>query len=122
VSTERVERLRRVYADWARGDFSAGWDRLADDVQFVPLDELTDPDRTRGADAVRGFLDDLLESFSQLTIEALEFVDHGDSVHVRVVQRVTGRGSGATSEHEFWMQWVFDESGKVVRFGALREE
>jgi ketosteroid isomerase-like protein len=102
VTASRVELLRRIYADWARGDFSAGWDRLADDVQFIPLDDITDPDRTRGPEAIRGFLDDLTESFSDLTIE--------------------GRGSGASSEYEYWMQWVFDESDRVVCFGALRDE
>jgi ketosteroid isomerase-like protein len=122
VTASRVELLRRIYADWARGDFSAGWDRLADDAQFIPLDDITDPERTRGPDAIRGFLDDLTESFSELTIEGREFVDEGDRVLVLAVQRVVGRGSGASSEFEYWMQWVFDESGQVIRFGALRED
>jgi ketosteroid isomerase-like protein len=122
VTANRVELLRRVYADWARGDFSAGWDQLADDVQFIPLDDITDPARTRGRQAVRGFLDDLTESFSELTIEGLEFIDEGDRVLVRTVQRVVGRGSGASGEFEYWMQWVFDEDGQVIRFGAVRDD
>lgn len=122
MTANRVELLRRVYADWARGDFSAGWDRLADDVQFIPLDDITDPERTRGREGVRGFLEDMTESFSQLSIEGREFVDEGDRVLVRAVQRVVGRGSGAASELEYWMQWVFDDSGQVIRFGALRDD
>jgi ketosteroid isomerase-like protein len=122
VTRERVELLRSIYADWARGNFAAGWEYLADDVQFIPLDDITDPDRTRGPQAIRGFLDDLLESFAELNIEAREFVDSDDSVLVRVVQRVVGRGSGASGEFEYWMQWVFDERGQVIRFGAVRDE
>jgi hypothetical protein len=80
------------------------------------------PIKTRGPEAIRGFLDDLLDSFSELRIEPLEFVAEGDRVRVRVLQRVVGRGSGASSEFEYWMQWVFDESGQVIRFGALRDE
>ncbi len=122
MTASQVELLRRVYADWARGDFSAGWEYLADDVQFIPFDEITDPEGTRGAVAIRGFLDDLTESFSELTIEGREFVDEGDRVLVRAVQRVVGRGSGAGSEFEWWMQWVFDDSGQVIRFGAVRDD
>jgi len=122
VAESRLDQVRRVYAAWGTGDFTVGWDRLADDAQFVPLDDLTDPDLTRGSEAIRGFLDDLLDSFSELTIEALEFVDEGDRILVRVAQRVVGRGSGASSEFEYWMQWVFDEDDRVVRFGALRDD
>jgi ketosteroid isomerase-like protein len=122
MGESRLDRVRRVYGAWATGDFTVGWEWLADDAQFVPLDDLTDPDRTRGSVAIRGFLDDLLDSFSELTIEAREFVDEGDRVLVHVVQRVVGRGSGASSEFEYWMQWVFDEDDRVVRFGALRAE
>ena len=91
-------------------------------MQFIPFDEITDPEGTRGAVAIRGFLDDLTESFSELTIEGREFVDEGDRVLVRALQRVVGRGSGAGSEFECWMQWVFDDSGQVIRFGALRDD
>jgi ketosteroid isomerase-like protein len=118
----RLDRVRRVYSGWGRGDFTVGWEWLADDAQFIPLDDLTDPALTHGSEAIRGFLDDLLDSFSELRIEPLEFVDEGDRILVRVLQRVVGRGSGASSEFEYWMQWVFNEEDQVVRFGALRDD
>jgi ketosteroid isomerase-like protein len=122
MSESRLDRVRRVYTAWGTGDFTVGWEWLADDAQFIPLDDLTDPDQTRGPEAIRGFLDDLLDSFSELRIEPLEFVAEGDRVRVRVLQRVVGRGSGASSEFEYWMEWVFDENDQVVRFGALRDD
>jgi ketosteroid isomerase-like protein len=122
VTQRRLERVRHVYDAWAQGDFTVGWEWLADDAQFVPLDDLTDPDSTRGSDAIRVFLDDILDSFAELRIEAVELVDDGDRVLARVVQRVAGRGSGATGELEYWMEWVFDEEDRVVRFGALRDD
>jgi ketosteroid isomerase-like protein len=122
VTQGRLDRVRRVYSAWAQGDFSVGWEWLADDAQFVPLDDLTDREATRGSEAIRGFLEDLLDSFSELRIEPLEFVDEGDRVRVRVRQRVVGRGSGASSEFEYWMEWVFDEDDQVVSFGALRDD
>jgi ketosteroid isomerase-like protein len=120
VTQRRLERVRHVYDAWAQGDFSVGWEWLGEDAQFVPLDDLTDPDSTRGSDAIRGFLEDLLDSFAELRIEALELVDDGDRVLARVRQSVVGRGSGASSEFEYWMEWVFDEDDRVVSFGALR--
>ena len=122
MTQSRLERVRHVYDAWAQGDFTVGWEWLADDAQFVPLDDLTDPDTTRGSDAIRGFLDDILDSFSELRIEAVELVDEGDRVLARVVQRVVGRESGATSEFQYWMEWVFDDDDRVVSFGALRED
>jgi ketosteroid isomerase-like protein len=122
VTQGRLDRVRRVYSAWAQGDFSVGWEWLADDAQFVPLDDLTDREATRGSEAIRGFLEDLLDSFSELRIEPLEFVEEGDRVRVRVRQRVVGRGSGASSEFEYWMEWVFDEDDQVVSFGALRDD
>ena len=122
VAESRLDQVRRVYAAWGRGDFTVGWEWLADDAQFVPLDDLTDPELTRGSEAIRGFLDDLLDSFSELRIEPLEFVEAGDRVRVKVRQRVVGRGSGASSEFEYWMEWVFDEDDQVVSFGALRDD
>jgi ketosteroid isomerase-like protein len=122
VTQRRLERVRQVYDAWARGDFTVGWEWLADDARFVPLDDLTDPETTRGSEAIRGFLDDILDSFAELRIEALELVDDGDRIRARVRQSVVGRGSGASGEFEYWMEWVFDDSDRVVSFGALRDD
>jgi len=35
MSSKNVERLRAVYADWARGNFRAGQDLIAPDVTLV---------------------------------------------------------------------------------------
>jgi ketosteroid isomerase-like protein len=120
MSAMHVEMLRRTYADWARGDFGARHVRLADDVEFVPLDDLTA--EVRGPQAVSAFLRDMFESFSELRIEGREFVDQGDRVLVRVKQHVVGAASGATGDLEYWMEWRFDDAGDVVRFGAARDE
>jgi ketosteroid isomerase-like protein len=122
VAADPVETLRGIYADWARGDFSAGWELLADDVQFVPLDDITPLDSVRGPENVASFLRDMLESFSDLRIEAHEFVEDEGRVLVRVTQSVVGTTSGASAVFEYWMQWVFDDSGRITRFGALRED
>jgi ketosteroid isomerase-like protein len=122
VTLSRLDRVRTIYSAWAQGDFSVGWEWLADDARFIPFDDITDPESTRGSEAIRGFLDDMLDSFSELRIEPLEFVEEGDRIRVRVMQRVVGRGSGASSEFEWWMQWVFDGDDRVVSFGALRDD
>ena len=122
MTLSRLDRVRRVYSAWAQGDFSVGWEWLADDARFIPFDDITDPESTRGPEAIRGFLDDMLDSFSELRIEPLEFVEEANRIRVRVLQRVVGRGSGASSEFEWWMQCVFDEDDQVVSFGALRDD
>jgi ketosteroid isomerase-like protein len=118
MAAERIRALRDVYAAWAEGDFRAGGDLLADDVQFVPLDRLTAPESVRGREAVARFMSDLFGALEDFRVEAREFVDEGDRLLVRVQQLAVGRASGAKVQRDYWMEWVFGDDGKVVRFGA----
>jgi ketosteroid isomerase-like protein len=119
MAGERIEALREVYAAWAEGDFRAGRDLLADDVQFTPPDELTARKIVRGREAVARFMSDLLGAFEDFRVEAREFVDEGDRLLVRARQLAVGRASGAEDRQDYWMEWVFGDDGKVIRFGAV---
>ena len=37
MAENRLDRLRRVYSAWANGDFTVGWEWLADDAQFITV-------------------------------------------------------------------------------------
>jgi ketosteroid isomerase-like protein len=119
VPEDRVDRLRDLYEEWGRGNFRVGGELLADDVEFRPLDGITE--RVRGRAAFADFLRDVFESFSGFRLVAHEFVDEGDRVLVRVTQRAQGRESGLDVELEYRMEWVFGPDGKVVRFGSADE-
>jgi ketosteroid isomerase-like protein len=105
VSQRRLERVRHVYDAWAQGDFTVGWEWLAEDAQLVPREGAPDRD------------DDTIEGLSEVRIEALELVDDGHRVLVRVRQSEAG-----ADPSEYWMEWVFDDDDRVVSFGALRDD
>ena len=72
----------------------------------------------RGLDAVRGYLEQLAESFDRFTFEAEDFVDAGeDRALVLFRARMRGKGSGATVEaRPGWIYTIRD--GKTARIEA----
>jgi ketosteroid isomerase-like protein len=93
VSSDHVEALRGVYAEWAEGRFRAGAELLAPDVEFW-----ADPERTlqRGPEEVAVYMAAFLQSFSEFCISAEDFEVRGD--RVLVLQRQTGRSRATGME------------------------
>ncbi len=112
MSQENVDAVKRAV--------EAGPDRpedffgiLDEDVVWVPGHQF--PGGTSyGRDAVREFFRQWVGTFEDYGTEAKECIDAGNAVYVHA--RLWGRGnsSGAETENNFWMVWLFFQ-GKVVR-------
>ena len=109
---QNVEITRRAYEAFERGDMDAA---LADaDPDFVTY--RSDPESEwRGKDGFFEAWADWTEGFTDLSLHAEEFVDAGDHVVARVIQRATGRASGVPVESEFWFVHTLRD-GKFTRF------
>lgn len=107
---DRIDALRAVYARWAEGDFRAGAELLAPDLEYW-----ADPERTlyRGPEGMRAYMTDFLSSWSDFRLRALEFREAGDEVLVLQEQEggsdTVGRMSARTGAI-----WTFRD-GHVVR-------
>jgi ketosteroid isomerase-like protein len=106
---EGIERLRPVYAEWARGNFGVGGELFADDMVFRAFDTFEDEDLTvRGPEGVRGFMRQFLQQWDDLRIEARSFTAHGDKVLVGCEASGIGKRSGARVGMEIFAVWTFD--------------
>lgn len=117
MSDENVERLRRVYADWEKGDFSSSRELFAPDVLFAPGSPGDEP--LRGVDKVAAHLREFLKQWSDFRIVPSDFsvlgrTPEGDEVVlVSERQSATGSGSGVPVEQDFYAAWTFRD-GLVV--------
>jgi ketosteroid isomerase-like protein len=112
MSQENVDAVRSALAPLARGDFTL-WSQAPDDFELVLAAEMPDAGTYRG-EAARGWLEAWVESFERLTVETVEFIDAGDRVVARSLQRGWVRGSDTAVELPTW-------SVSTIRPGAAAE-
>ncbi len=119
MSSQNLEILRGVYERWSQGDFreTGLYDPL---IVFVMRPQFPDAGTYLGTEAVAEYMRSFLEPWEQLTIEATEMIEAGDSAVVAVTQSGVGGGSGAATELRYFHVWTF-RGGKVIRFETVRE-
>jgi ketosteroid isomerase-like protein len=117
MSQENVERVRAGFEAFQEG----GLDRVLDLMSDSLVTYRAQPDSAT-YHGKEGFLQataDWTENFSEWSIVAEEFVDHGDRVLVRVRQKVRGEASGIPVESDFWFLFVLRGS-QAVKVGFYR--
>jgi ketosteroid isomerase-like protein len=110
MSGENVDKIRRAYDAYSRGDFDTAVEGVHPEVEFVrPGGQAP----VTGARAFRAWMEP--DAFEDVRLEPLEFHTNGNKVLVRQFNRARGAGSGIDLEGEVWAVWTFDESGLVTR-------
>lgn len=104
-----------------RGDLETALAAASDEIVSVRTAPLPDPQVYRGRDGVVAMWKDWTSQFSEFTLTIEGAVEEGDRVIADVVQRGTGRASGAEVEGRFWLRYTF-EGDRVVRFEAFATE
>lgn len=110
MSSDEIERLRAVYAEWGRGRFEAGADLYAPDVVFEPM---SDGRERLGRDEIPGYMREFLSQWRDFSASAEELVDCGASVLVTERQTGTGQASGAETSKTFYSVWRFRDHAVV---------
>jgi hypothetical protein len=109
MSQEKLELLRPVLAEWAKGNFWAAAELLAPDITFraaMPANFVA-----QGLEETARLLLDFLDQWSDYRIEADEVEDLGeDSVLVVGRQRGRGKLSGAEGDYPIFVVWKFREN------------
>ena len=118
MSQENVEIVRRVYEQWASGNFSA--DAFDPDVEHSRIGAET-PDmegRWLGLDEMWSAMREYLRPMSDVRIEAERIIDLSGE-RVLVLSRHTARGklSGVPIEHEIGDLFTL-RHGKIVRYDS----
>jgi uncharacterized protein len=120
MSDEDVDAVRRIYEQWAEGNFRAGVDLYDPHILLVQGQELPESGTYLGLDGVRDYMATFLEAWERVTIEAEEIFAAGDSVIAKVVQRAIGKGSGTPAELKYLQVWSF-RGGRVIRLDVIRD-
>jgi ketosteroid isomerase-like protein len=109
MSQEKLELLRPVLAEWAKGNFWGTVELLAPDVTFrsaMPANI-----DAQGLEETARQMLEVLDHWSDYRIEAEELEDLGeDSVLVVGRQRGTGKLSGAEVDYPIFVVWKFREN------------
>ena len=133
IASTNVEIVRRMYEDWARGDFRDRHGVFAEDVVFVS-DFATDRATARGLDAMNALWAEQLHHWTDFRTGTIhELRDLGDTVLVINSLHATGHRSGVAVEianaaalFRFFdkrIRWLLatDEAEKAERALADRE-
>ncbi len=119
MSRENVEIVRRIYAEWERGNFQEALSRFDPEITF----ETFMPDASEnvvfhGIDEMASFTRDWFGQWRRYRVTGDEFRAVGaDQVFVAGRQAATGIHSGAEVESPGYTVWTL-RSGKVVRLLA----
>ena len=114
-----LERLRGLYEEWARGDYTRA--DIFDPTVEMDTFGMGEPMRASGLDDLAATLGAWLSAWERpLLIEAEEFIPSGNRILVLVRWSGRGKGSGVEMEAGGAHLWTFRD-GLVVRFDVYRD-
>ena len=115
----QLDKLRSLYEEWARGDFSRG---VFDDQTTGRMSGWFDLEtELEGADEILAQMRRWLSVWEDpVVIEADEFIESGDRILVLIRWRGRGKGSGAEVDGEGAHLWTFRDD-HVARWDVYRD-
>jgi ketosteroid isomerase-like protein len=122
MSEENVQALRRLYEEWALGNFRAAPELYDHDIVFRTWDvALQEGDVTcHGLEALLTWMRDFFGQWSDFRSEALDFIENEDKILVIERHYAKGRSSGVPVEIRAFAVWTFQD-GRVVELHFIRD-
>ena len=116
MSQENVEIVRRVYAEWQRGNLAAAVELFDPEIVFESfMPDSRERIVTRGLQEIETFMRGVLVQTSEYRLIGEDFRDASeDTVFVVGRQATVGRLSGVAVEGPAFWVWTFRD-GKVAR-------
>jgi len=114
-----VERLKELYDEWARGDYSRS--DIFDPAMTMETFGMGEPISAASYEEFVVVMRDWLGAWERpLTIRAEEYVESGDRILVLIDWAGRGKESGAAFESRGAHLWTFRD-GRVIRFETYRD-
>jgi ketosteroid isomerase-like protein len=115
MSQEKVEIVRRTYAEWEQGNMWAGVDVFDPEIVFESfMPDANERIVVNGPAEVEAFMREFLGQWRDYRLMGEEFREVGeDKVFVAGRQTASGRQSGVAVEDTMFSVWTFRD-GKVV--------
>jgi ketosteroid isomerase-like protein len=124
VSDADVERLRRGFEAFARGEHERAFSGLHDDFQVIDHLILEDTSEARGPQALAQNIAELEKAFEHVGYEVLEVIDLDGRIVTRVMAKArAARDGGLETQREVGQLWTLRD-GRAVRleiFGSFQK-
>jgi ketosteroid isomerase-like protein len=121
MSGENLEAVRRVYAEWGRGNFRPRFDFYDDDMEWGWSDEFPGLAGVYRDPAERNArLAEWLSPWEHWVCEAEDYVVHGDHVVALCRYHGRGKGSGAAVDTRGAHLWTLRD-GKCIRLEVFAD-
>ena len=116
MSEENVEAVRRIYAEWERGNLAAALDLFDPEIVFESfMPDSSERIVARGPQEIKAFTRDFLVQTREYRMIGEDFREvAGDKVFVAGRQATIGRRSGVSVDGPAFWIWTF-RGDKVVR-------
>jgi ketosteroid isomerase-like protein len=123
--SQNVERVRKLYAEWAQGNFGTTRDYFDPEVEFQWIwpsgqqwtalaQGIADHEgRVQGLEQLYAVFVDWLKTWERFTVHAEEFIEVDDQVLVLYRRQARMRGTDSTIEQEGATLWTLRD-GKLV--------
>jgi ketosteroid isomerase-like protein len=109
-----LELVREALSAYLSGDRERALELAHPDMVSYRAPPLPDPQTYHGHEGVDQMLADWTAEFGEFEMEVVEYTELGDRVLVEMLQRGTGRASGAAVSGRFWFVFTIAE-GKIAR-------
>jgi ketosteroid isomerase-like protein len=109
-----LELVREALSAYLSGDRERALELAHPDMVSYRAPPLPDPQTYHGHEGVDQMLADWTAEFGEFEMEVVEYTELGDRVLVEMLQRGTGRASGAAVSGRFWFLFTIAE-GKIAR-------
>jgi ketosteroid isomerase-like protein len=107
--------VREGLAAWRRGDIERALTMAHPEIVSVRAAPLPDPQTYHGHAGILQMYADWTTDFSEFEMYPDEIEEVGEQVLVHMIQRGTGKASGAEVVGRFWFLYTFNADGLAVR-------
>lgn len=104
--SRNVDLVRAAIDTFQRGELDRSLEFAHPDLVSFRAPPLPDPQTYHGPEGVVQMYDDWTAQFGEFEMEVVEYTDAGDRVVVEMIQRGTGRASGAEVVGRFWFVYT----------------
>lgn len=112
MSADNVEVVRAAYRAFMKGDLQGLGEYFAAEIEWETPDSLPLGGVVRGRDSVLANFAQIPQVWSEFSVEPDEYIDAGEHVVVRGVQRAVGPGGSSQSRY---LHVCAVHDGKIVR-------
>lgn len=104
-----IDQAKAIYEAFGAGDMQRLGGLFADDAEWVASDELPGGGTIEGRDQILENFADLAGAWKEFSVDPKEFIDGGEWITVRGVQRATGNAGSFESDYAHLLKFADDK-------------